>query len=88
MGPPRRGRTDGVRDEGRGVGAPTLGAENRYFGGKAVIYLSFFFGDEIFLYPPRVKLSGFFGRSDFLKCRGPGGDIIKDFFFIQICSQN
>ena len=63
----------GVRDEGVSVGAPTLRADNHHFGGKAVIYLSFFFGDEIFLYPPRVKLSGSFGRSGFLGCRGPGG---------------
>ena len=48
MGPPRRGRTDGVRDEGRGVGAPTLGADNHHFGGNPVICLSFFFLDEIF----------------------------------------
>ena len=85
MGPPRRGRTDGVRDEGRGVGAPTLGAENRYFGGKAVIYLQyiyiFFLEMRFFLYPPRVKLSnGVFRKIGFLKCRGPGGDIIHHHF--------
>ena len=58
------------------MGAPTLGADNHHFGGKAVIFLSFFLEMRFFFtYPPRVKLSGFFGRSDFLKCRGPGGDI-------------
>ena len=36
------------QDNGGGVGAPTLWQDNQHFGGKAVIYLLYFFGDEIF----------------------------------------
>ena len=36
-GPPRRGRMNDVRDEGVGLVAPTLGADNHHFGGKVVM---------------------------------------------------
>ena len=75
--PPRRGLSNGVQDEDRGVGEPTLWGKNRFFCKKPYHCRTIFFVDEIFLYPPQVKLPVFFGRLDFLKCRGPSGDIIR-----------
>ena len=50
-GPPRRGLSIGVRDEGRGVDASTVRKGKPLILQKGVSLSAIFFGDEIFFLP-------------------------------------
>ena len=65
-----------MRDEGGGVGAPTVRKEKPLILQKAVSLSANLFLEMRFLNPPRVKLAGDFGRSNLLKCHGPNVDIM------------